>query len=362
MVNKYMNKSEEIELQDGDYSNQYDWEERRQSHEERMRYNKLCDDMDLIYDDIEKLCFWVTRPTNEDWEELERRHLKYEEIFNTKELDELYDRKEQIDDGLKKLDEKIQEMTDNNVRVHNYIRLEGMSNIAGGTEEELNQYIDNNEKITATYNALIFFVTIVAGIVVMLLENFRIAALIIGGILDLVFIDGKMKLKNGTKIMKKALSEHQVEVSKVQDLQKELDKLSIEMKDILYEIFKYEDERREELKDNIEFSEAEREYNSMLGLVVDRGSDDYTKNGREFYEFRRNHYNEDVERLFRKLGINIFSRIDKNDIIKTGSVKDYRDFIEDKVLNMDELYFEDYEEYRRLGDIEREQKYGKVKL
>ena len=221
------------------------------------------------------------------------------------------------------------------------------------------------KKKIGTYNVLILLVTIISLVIAVNLEEASVVALILGGLLDLVFFSSQSDYKKGKQIMQKALSEHKEKNNKnekeLNELQNKLNNLNSEWDNIFNEINTYEDARKEELKDNEEYNKL----NMQLGYMVTHlwaRDDDNTLNGDEFYDFRINHYNEDVERLFRKLGINIFRRIDKNDIIKTGSIKDYRDFIEDKVLNMDNLFFENYDEYRRLGDIEREQKYGKVKL
>ena len=355
------NGFEDSELRDNSYQNQI-------ALEERMRYNKLCDDMDLIYDDIEKLCFWVTRPTNEQLEERDRVGLKYKSIFNTKELDELYDKQEKIratyfdekwetEEALDRLKEEIDD--------DSYISLTGINNVIGGTEEKINEYIANNEKRIGTYNVLILLVTIISLVIAVNLEEASVVALILGGLLDLVFFSSQSDYKKGKQIMQKALSEHKEKNNKnekeLNELQNKLNNLNREYENIDTEVMAYKDARREELKDNEEYKKLDKELSYMIAHLFEEDDDD-TINGDKFYDFRINNYNEDVERLFRKLGIKVFRKINKDEIIKTGSIKDYREFIENKVLNMDNLFFENYDEYRRLGDIERERKYGKVKL
>ena len=171
-----------------------------------MRYYKLCDELDLNYDDIEKLCMWITRPTNQQWKKLEMIDKKYQSIFNTTELDELYDRQKKIRDtyfdekweteeALNSLKEKIDDDD-------GYISLTGINNIFGGTEEKIKQYIVNNEKRIGLYNVLILFVTIITiTIVVLKEEEESIAALVVGGLLDLVFLVNKSSFKTGKKII-----------------------------------------------------------------------------------------------------------------------------------------------------------------
>ena len=346
----------ELELQENDYQNQMDLEEKRQSHEERMRYYKLCDDMDLNYDDIEKLTMWITRPTKEQWDELIAIDNQYQAIFNTKELEDLYAKNSEVMDKFLneryEIEEKIDVLKEEMDDYSDYISLTGMTNLLGGSEETLKKYIATNEKTIGTYNVLILLVTIIALTVAVLVEDASIVALVLGGLLDLTFFVSQDKYKKGIDIMKKAIEEHNEKKSKnekeLSDLQNRLSNFISETDNIENEINNYKATREEELKDDKEFTEISDKRNYLMSQLRGNLDGDHTINGQEFYEFRLNHYNEEIERLFRKLGIDILRKIDKSDIKKSGTVEDYRDFIEDKVLKMDKLYFDDYNAYLDL--------------
>ena len=69
-----------------------------------------------------------------------------------------------------------------------------------------------------------------------------------------------------------------------------------------------------ELYDNIKKSNAKNLY----------------ENSEKFYNFRVNHYNDEIEKLFKKLDINL-KRIKENEIKNIGTIKDYDKFIRDNI-------------------------------
>lgn len=54
---------------------------------------------------------------------------------------------------------------------------------------------------------------------------------------------------------------------------------------------------------------------------------------KEFDDFRKNHYNKEIELLFKDLQIN-FNKIEKEEIKAEGTIADYKEFFEDKILEM----------------------------
>ena len=71
--------------------------------------------------------------------------------------------------------------------------------------------------------------------------------------------------------------------------------------------------------------------NEKKSLLLAELNKDVKKYQKEFDEFRKNHYNKELELLFKDLQIN-FNRIEKKDIKANGTIEDYKEYFEDKIL------------------------------
>lgn len=350
------------EIEDKKISFENEIEQNRMSHDELMRYYRLCDDMGLNYDDIEKLDMWLENPTNEQINKCSVIDKKYREIFETDEIASLhYERikkEEEYEIAKEENDRETEELMStfyksaDELYSEDYINVTGLDNISGGTEEELKKLINENISVIKTLRAFLFFIICVA--IPLCLTGIFVIAIGIGIFLGLIILDRIVRLKNGIKIMEKAVSEHQEKVSKKkqerQDIAIKCDKLKDELDEINKKILMLERNRENDLKDNMEYLNIKKERDILYDSVVKRNG---TLNQKEFDEFRKNHFNDDVERLFRKLGLKNIRKIQNDEILNYGKIEDYRDFIEDKVLNIDDLYFEDYEAYFIKGQNER---------
>ena len=108
-------------------------------------------------------------------------------------------------------------------------------------------------------------------------------------------------------------------------LSNEINSRNKEIYDIIikYRTFKYKT-----LQENEAQLKALIEKKNLSLTELNANSKKYQK---EFDEFRRNHYNKEIELLFKDLEIN-FNKIDKNDIKANGTAEDYKEYFEDKIL------------------------------
>ena len=342
--------------------NQTKLEENQHSHDELMRFYKLCDDMGLNYDEIKKFDYWLRNPTNEQWGKYFDINMKYKEIFETDEIKHLYT----VKDEKSKEYTKVKEIVDENIEKiksvfykspddlywEDYISISGIDNFRGGSDVEVENLININISNIKNLKILLFFMMCVT--IPLCLTGVFIFSLFIFIFLGLFILNRIVRLNNGKIILEKALKEYQTkkqeEEDKMNDMAIKCDNLNMEIEKLEKQISNAENAREEELKTNRKYIAIKKEKEM---LDKDFWNKECTINQKEFDEFRKNHFNDDVERLLRKLELKNIKLIKTVDVINNGTIEDYRKFIEDKVLNINDLYFEDYETYYMDGVVKR---------
>lgn len=272
------------QLFEDENNNEMELEKSKQSHEERMRYYKLCDELGLIYEDIEKFVKWLRQPTASQIKEQLKIDRRFFELFNTEEIDVLKSEWRKIQDDLFTVS---------------------------------NKYYDNSGKTTEISDKLYSLYQI-------LKEN-----------------DDNTTLSKEISSLEKEKKKWEKIAEDYEKKQDELESLSTEIDE---KISKLTEERWKELEGNDEVKKLNEERLKFLN-AKNRIEGYLTENEERFNEFRKNHYNTDVERLFRRLGIDYLTRIPDEEIVNRGTIEDYISFIEDNVLSMDKLYFDDYDKY-----------------
>ena len=331
-------KSERIE-----YEHNLDLEQERQSHEEKMRYYKLCDDMGLDYMDICKINYWCYHPTNNQYEVYEELEEKYKSMVYDEEINNLVKKKDDFLKEAEKFKNDAEEINKKAIVINqdDYIELKGIRETSGESKNAIENRIKKNNIVINYYRTVLFFTSLMTLIFIMLVPSVTIVALLIGGAIDLFALDGVVKYKNGKKIMKEAIANHEKEKEKlsqeVEEFSNRMNNANEQYEQLLQEYNYKIKEREQELSSNKEFMEIKKEHDLLHNDLP---------NKIEFDNFRKQHYNDDVERLFRRLNINTFTKIKNDEILNKGTIEDYRDFIEEKILNIDDnLYFEDYSSY-----------------
>ena len=290
-------------------------EQQRFNNEMLLRNINLCDNAGLDYKDIEKFDFWINTLTEEQAEEYKQVARKVTEFLNTPDINNennklnvLAEKKGKIEANL--IPEIITAKDKNKI-------------VKKGSAGEINLSLEANKGIiSATRNLLICIVII--GIVIQVIANTTIVPSIVTGSIAILLLDRIVRYRNGTKIMLKALEENDKIIedrkSAIEALDKQIQEQT-EMIDKLYDI------RKKELLENKEFEDLLPIYNETI-KAIDEG---YRPNRAEFYNFRINHYNKDVEMLFKKLELD-FGKVEKEDIIQEGTLEDYQDYMESKIV------------------------------
>lgn len=326
-------------------------QQRQHELDKEMRYYKLCDELGLNYDDIRKLSLWVIQPTNEQRVELYETEKKADNIFFTDEINELY---EKMDQKEKEYKITVQNNKSKNRFSNAYISVKGVDGISGGTEIQLNKIIKQKKVLNSFFNMLILGLIICLFIYIFSISTntiFIILSIIIAGLIGFIFYYEKFKLNKSIKIIKNAISnEHKAREYREQayiDRSNKEKYLKEELSKIEKQIDELEEKREKELSENEDYISLEKKKEYLSEHM------DYTKgptlNALKFNEFRKNNYNLEIERLFRKLEITTFSHISEDEIVNTGTVEDYNKFIENIILNIDSLYFENYTLYSQIG-------------
>ena len=182
-------------------------------------------------------------------------------------------------------------------------------------EIEKNKPILETVKNTARTVALLTIVCFVAALFIY--SSIAIWVLGIGVVLFLFYIDRMLKMKNAIQIMNKLVIENDAKRESLENqIKKEKNKLN-----------KLKDKRIKEIESNANNKDLLDKYYDAKVILA--GETD-RPNKIEFNEFRYNHYNKDIEMLFRKLNLNI-DRIDTEKVKGTGTIEDYVDYINNRL-------------------------------
>lgn len=338
----------ENERQEKNFEHELQIEDERNRHQERMRFYKLCDELHMNYDDIEKFEIWLTYLTDEQKKLYAEIIAKGNSLISNSELKHLNEERNKIIDEIEKNEgklEKLEEKEDDYEEDDEYddesITVTGLDRYVKGTEEELLELIKQNKNIIAAWNFILVVLTIVA-IIMFIITDYKLAVLIITGLIDLLILNKNLRLKNGIKILTDAIEKHKKESTKksrktssdtIEGLSSKIYKLRKKLREKDEIINKAVIRRKEELADNEEYKKIALSYEEALEVIYSNNMNK-APNQVEFYNFRLHHYNKDVEMLFKKLNIYL-QRITKEDVIKNGTVDDYNEFIDNVLFGTD---------------------------
>lgn len=118
---------------------------------------------------------------------------------------------------------------------------------------------------------------------------------------------------------------------RVNQLKKELSKLIEQRKIISHQFSKQTKKANKE--NNAKKENYYKEIQSLkqeLDKVLEERKQVIVSKWNDFVTFRLNHYNEDIEMLFNKLELPFF-KLDKSEVVKEGSIKDYTKYMETKI-------------------------------
>lgn len=283
-------------------------EEMKQERQKNMRYNRLCDELGVNYQDLKDFDEFL-RYSKESSKSLEifeyQIKQKKEKLEEYEDENYIYNFEEDIDDeedddikylNIAEIEDEIDEENE---------KIKEMSNIKISLTQII---IDLPLLCWVGYQALAFF-TCGADF------NLFILSLAVFIIFNLICrLDIKMRVKNATDECNKKINKYKKEITRKKNLAKKTQKTQIK---------KLNDEITE-----LELSIQRREDENHKAMEII-----YNK----FIEFRLTHYNEDIENLFRKLNLvniiqkdNEFERDNKLiSELKTGNgtIADYTNFI-----------------------------------
>lgn len=340
------------EAEEDRFENELYIQQQQNELDKEMRYHKLCDELGLNYDEIKKLSLWVNQPTNEQLNMLYEAEKRYNNFFiKNDNIKKLTQEKQELQNKYKDTKSNIKEL---NININNshYYQVDGIKDIKGGKEKSLKKHIQKNKKKITHFTFYIFLITTIAIGLGLLNNKFMLISLIFGAILDLIIYIPLKKYKKEIKLISQAIEHGKNEIKSNDNAneknKKMLNAISKQLNDLDYKIQDAKDTQiKNELQYNDEYCETEKEKNNILNHINSKNG--YSFNGELFNDFRKKHYNSDVERLFRKLEIKNFAHILEDEIISNGTIDDYNKFIEKIIFNIDSIYFEDYKSYLKLG-------------
>ena len=314
------------EAEEKRYLHDLELEEQRQEHDKLMRYYNLCDNLNINYDDIQNLELWLNNLTQEQYRWAGLAETNYGDYILTEDIKQIRQKYKSMENELEEQKERLIKNKD--------IEVKGLERQTKGNKDSINKLIEENTKAISIISALIMFsiFIIIFGIILLLDEvtTLAIVILITTSIFDLAFIDRIFKLKKGKKIMKKAIQKNEQAKKNIENritnLKKGLNSINNEL-DRMYEI------RYKELEEDKEYQKLNDDYIESFKMLF-KG---YRPNKREFYNFRINHYNKEMEQLFNKVGIYL-EKIEIDEVVSEGSIEDYINYIED--INILDLYIE----------------------
>lgn len=288
---------------------------KQQEHDKEKRYNQLCDELGVVYEDLEEFAAWINSLTGKQRDYYDGIIKQYNSLIYTDDI-------KKLEEDLNKHNNELKEIENNeydNVLKVQGVRKNGIEYEA--TLDEIRDEIEKNKPIletvknTARTVALLTIVCFVAALFIY--SSIAIWVLGIGVVLFLFYIDRMLKMKNAIQIMNKLVIENDAKRESLENqIKKEKNKLN-----------KLKDKRIKEIESNANNKDLLDKYYDAKVILA--GETD-RPNKIEFNEFRYNHYNKDIEMLFRKLNLNI-DRIDTEKVKGTGTIEDYVDYINNRL-------------------------------
>ena len=312
------------------YNNELEMEKIRQEHDKKMRFYRLCDDFGIDYEDIYQFELWLKLLSKKTIQEYQNTLKEVEELVKTDEVKKLYAQEDDTDRRLQNTKSKLQKLTN--------ISVPGVKNNGieiSGTIERIEEYIDENSKVIPNIRNCLIWITIITFIIFgFTIDTFGVAVIIIGGIIDFIFWIRLVSLKNGSKLMEKAVNDAKDKEKRLLELKKKYEKQLTNEEEKIDKLTKF----------NFQQLENDKKYENLLERyekAMSFAQEGYTPNQEEFYTFRVNHYNRDFEVLLKKLELKL-KNINKDEIVNYGTKEDYIDFIENAISKLEN----DLQEYQ----------------
>ena len=316
------------------YNNELELEEIRQQYDDEKRYKKMCDDIGVVYKDIVEFGEWlnsITPSQKKYYADIMNKYYSFLYVDEIKKLDEKLTKDE---NRLSELEDNLEELEDYDA--YEEIKVEGVFKYGSeyeGTIEEIKEDIDNNKNIIRNKKNITIWLTIIAIIVFIIAflnKTFELAVWtsIITFVIDSYFMIQISNYKKGLYRLENALKKHTNSKNNYSSNIKSLEKTIQKEKQ---ELNKMKEERLKELENNAEFVKMKPKFEETMNVFpLDGkiGNNPTTPNKLKFNEFRCNHYNKDIEALFRNLDMDI-DRISTNKIKNNGTIDDYIQYIND---------------------------------
>lgn len=327
------------------YRNELKLQQKQQVYDKKMRYMQLCDELGVVYEDLEEFNVWLNALTDEQREYYNGIVNKYKSFVYTDEIKKLDNKLSKDNEKLEELEEEEYEGFDEDYDTQYYdnkkIVVKGVQKFGyqyEGTEKEIKDDIQTNKQLIKELKSLFGFITILGiGLFAVAEYGFRMGwysyiPIVLGILIDLYIINTSSKYKNGMKLMEQALIENEHNKKEIVSSKNKIltprEKLEKQIKQNEKKLQKMKEQRMKDLELNSEFQDIVPKYNEAIDALYCH----QYPNKLKFNEFRYNHYNKEIEQLFRKMSLNI-DKIDTNKVKNTGTVDDYVDYINNKLAN-----------------------------
>ena len=312
------------------YNNELEMEKMRQEHDKKMRFYRLCDDFGIDYEDIYQFELWLKLLSKKTIQEYQNTLEEVKELVETDEVKNIYTKADETENKLQNIENELEQLKN--------ISIPGVKNNGvevSETKEKIEELIDENNKLIPSVRNYLIGITIITLIIFgFTIDTFGVAVLIIGGILDLIFLDRLLRLKNGSKLAKEAVNDAKDKEKRLLEEKKKYEKQLSKEKEEIDQLTKF----------NFQQLENDKKYGNLLERyekAMSFAQEGYTPNQEEFYTFRVNHYNRDFEVLLKKLELKL-KNINKDEIVNYGTKEDYIDFIENAISKLEN----DLQEYQ----------------
>ena len=304
------------------HENEIKIEKMRHEHEQIMRYHKLCDDLRMNYDDIIAFANLLDDISPQKVKEYSQLHKEYSKLLVSDEINKIKDKNKEMYGKVLLLKKQNKKELLKTLEDTINISFEGIKRNKAplsGNLKQIKEYIANDEKEILAYKSGMWFISPI--IVLLSLIGGSFIFLIIGIVFGIYSGIRLLKIKKDLKLMKNKINDTISKCNKLIDdeFANKIDDLETKIKENDEKITLKNNKGVEELEKNANYQDFLKKYNEAKNNLI--------SNRKVFYDFRIEHYNRDVEMLFKKVGLEI-EKIDKENIIKEGTVEDYQMFIE----------------------------------
>lgn len=325
---KAMLEAEEIRSQ-----NEFELEEQRALNEQTNRYYNLCDKIGIEYDDLKKLEFWLNNITESQNNEYEKIISKINEFVYDKEIKDEIEKKNKL---LYKIGYQVQKLKE--IKIENIPKIKYMNKEIILTENQLNDTIEAKKKLCNSWKfSIVFYIVFLLLISGVLMINcfgyyLQVLAFPALGLLPAILF---YRIYKSNKEFLEDLRDMQQKIKKLNDEKSFINNKINNLKEkannqikIFADLMEKRVNELDKNKDTIELINRLKNEGIMEELHYSYGASNITLNKINFNRFRINHYNQQMEQVFRKLNLDI-EPVNKNEVEKEGTIEDYQNFIEE---------------------------------